>query len=141
MSEDDFDDIEDIELNDDILKALQDTEDRYTLTTASQIPTRNPNLVVPKPPVPRRNYIHPDDTPDISIALDGSYMVHPSASQLSHPSSRNARTAATTQYLPRSRLPPSSARPLKPPNPTSIHTSASLSKPRACVDAAGTWLI
>jgi len=139
---DDFDDIEDIELNDDILKALQDTEDRYTLTTASQIPASNPNPVVPKPAaVPRRNYIHPDDTPDISIALDGSYMIHPSASQSSHPPSRNARTALTTQYLPRSRPPPSSARPLKPSNSTSTHSSASLSKLRARVDTAGTWPI
>lgn len=137
MEEDDFDDIEDIELNDDILKALQDTEDRYTLTTASQTPANNPKPAPPKPPftlsttppvVSRRIYTHPDDTPDISITHDGSYAVHPSAPQSSHPSSRSARATHTSQYHSRSRLTPyPSARPSKPLISSTAHPGSSLS--------------
>jgi hypothetical protein len=148
MEDDDFDDIEDIELNDDILKALQDTEDRYTLTAASQTPASNPNPVASKPPftfstkpptVSRRIYTHPDDTPDISIAHDGSYAVQPSTPQLSHPSSRNARATLPSQYPPRLRLIPSpSTRPIKPLGPTTARPASSSSNTaRARVDTVG----
>lgn len=98
---DDFDFDDDIELNEDLLKALQDTEDRYALTTPSQPPS-----VAPTPPaeiakpqatglrrdapnkqrkavVPPRSRVFSedmDDTPDISLSVDGSYALQSSSS-------------------------------------------------------------
>jgi hypothetical protein len=87
-------DFEELELDEDVLKALQDTEDRYTLTTGSQSLQQSSTIsrtsvskvkstrVVPtKPRVPVfRQRPQPvlddfDDTPDISVAMDGSYLV------------------------------------------------------------------
>lgn len=93
MSDDEFDDF-DIELNEETIRALQDTEDRFTLTTASQAQAQltqprpvafssfAPPAVARRPTVApaRRTYVDFDDTPDISVTLDGSYAVQPSTS-------------------------------------------------------------
>lgn len=109
MSEDEFDDFEEFELNEDILKALQDTEDRYNLTSASQAavtqfkpaaPVGTSTLAVTARPhtiVPRRSYIDLDDTPDISISVDGTYAIQPPAALRPNVASSSTMRQQTSQ--------------------------------------------
>lgn len=108
MSDDNYDDIEEFELTEDILKALQDTEDRYTLTSASQAPappTQPPlpasvsSVATRRPPtvVARKALIDLDDTPDISITVDGSYAVQAPATVGHLASASSARPSLRSQ--------------------------------------------
>lgn len=112
MSDDEFGDF-DIELNEETIRALQDTEDRFTLTTASQAQAQHtqpkpvassfaPPTAARRPAVApaQRSYVDFDDTPDISIGLDGSYAVQPASASTARgvgPSGSNVRKSAVTQ--------------------------------------------
>lgn len=112
MSDDEFGDF-DIELNEETIRALQDTEDRFTLTTASQAQAQHtqpkpvassfaPPTAVRRPAVApaQRSYVDFDDTPDISIGLDGSYAVQPASTSTTRgagPSGSNVRKPVVTQ--------------------------------------------
>lgn len=136
MSDNDYDDIEEFELTEDILKALQDTEDRYTLTSGSQAPAPPTQPTLPasvssaatrRPPtvLARRAHIDLDDTPDISLAVDGTYAIQPPT-----PAGYLASTSSA-RPPPRSQAPTSSRFTSGPPNgrPSAGSTSVARMKP------------
>ena len=91
---DDFDD--DIEQKEGVFEAIQDTEDRYVLKALSQAPSSvpTPPAEAPRAVVPRREgatgqrkaaaqsrarvFEDMDETPDISVSMDGSSTQEPS---------------------------------------------------------------